>query len=203
MATGTFGPSALATPANAITLVRILATPVVLVLILADGNPWVAALVWAGVAGSDVVDGYVARRQGATRAGAFLDPLADKVLGISVMVALVVTDQLWWLPVVLITGRDLVVTVYRSYVGRRGISVPARRSAKIKTLVQNIAIGLAILPFSDEARTWVVNPVMWFAVVLALVSGAQYLIDGARRGGVEPGRQDRETGISPGTDAAG
>ena len=203
MATGTFGPSAIATPANAITLVRILATPVVVVLILADGNPWVAAVVWAGVAGSDVVDGYVARRQGATRAGAFLDPLADKVLGITVMVALVATDQLWWLPVVLITGRDFVVTAYRSYVGRRGISVPARRSAKIKTFAQNIAIGLAILPFSDEARDWVVNPVMWLAVVLALVSGAQYLIDGARRGGPPPQLEDPEAGVTPGTDGGG
>lgn len=187
MATGTFGPSALATPANAITLVRILATPIVLVLVLEEGNPWVAASVWAGVAISDVVDGYVARRQGATRAGAFLDPLADKVLGVTVMVALVIKDLMWWLPVALIMFRDVVVTAYRSYVGRRGVSVPARKSAKIKTFAQNIAIGLAILPFSDDARRWVVGPVLWFAVVLALVSGAQYLIDGAKRTPERPG----------------
>ncbi|MDQ4134330.1 MAG: CDP-alcohol phosphatidyltransferase family protein [Actinomycetota bacterium] len=182
MSTGTFGPSALATPANAITLVRILLTPVVLVLIVNEGNPWVAAVVWAGVAISDMVDGYVARRQGATRAGAFLDPLADKVLAVTVMIALVVKDLMWWLPVALIMFRDAVVTIYRSYVGRHGISVPARKSAKIKTFAQNIAIGLAILPFSDDARRWVVGPVLWFAVILALVSGAQYLIDGAKRG---------------------
>jgi CDP-diacylglycerol--glycerol-3-phosphate 3-phosphatidyltransferase len=181
MATESFGPSALLTPANAITLLRILATPIVVVLIMNDGNAWVAAAVWVGVAGSDVVDGYVARRQGTTRAGAFLDPLADKVLAITVMVALVAKDKMWWVPVALITGRDIVVTAYRSYVGRRGISVPARPTAKIKTLAQNIAIGLAILPLSDDARMWVVNPVLWLAVVLAIVSGAQYLLDTSQR----------------------
>lgn len=181
MATESFGPSAIATPANAITLVRILATPVLIVLILNDGNPWVAAGLWTGVAASDVVDGYVARREGVTRAGAFLDPLADKVLGVSVMFALVAIGNMWWLPVVLITARDVVVTAYRSYVGRRGISVPARPTAKVKTFAQNTAIGLAILPLTEATRQWVVGPVLWLAVVLAIVSGAQYLFDTSQR----------------------
>ncbi len=180
--TASFGPSALATPANAITIGRLLVTPILLAMIMADGASWPAVALWIVLAVTDGVDGYLARRHGTTRSGAFLDPLADKLLAVSVMIALVVKGLMWWLPVALIMFRDVVVTVYRSYVGRHGISVPARMSAKVKTFAQNIAIGLAILPFSDDARRWVVGPVLWFAVILALVSGAQYLIDGAKRG---------------------
>src|SRR5579859_7279116 len=77
---GKFEPTALATPANAITGARILATPPILVLIVHFGVSWVAAGAWIAVASTDFLDGWVARRQGATTSGAFLDPLADKVL---------------------------------------------------------------------------------------------------------------------------
>src|SRR3954462_12180850 len=78
--TGGFGPSALATPANALTAARLLLAPVVIILILDDAASWTTLAVWILVAGSDAVDGWVARRQGSTRSGAFLDPLADKAL---------------------------------------------------------------------------------------------------------------------------
>ena len=77
---GKFDPSARLTPANLITIVRILATAPVVVLIVHLQISWVAAIAWVGVASTDFLDGWVARRQGATTSGAFLDPLADKVL---------------------------------------------------------------------------------------------------------------------------
>ena len=89
MATNTFGPSALATPANAVTLARILILPVQVALILDEGSEWAALALWLVLAGSDVFDGWLARRHGVTRSGAFLDRLADKFLVIGAMVALV------------------------------------------------------------------------------------------------------------------
>lgn len=179
MATNTFGPSALATPANAITLVRILALPLLVAMIL-DGAGWPALWLWIVLATSDLVDGWLARRQGATRSGAFLDPLADKFLVLGAMAALVAKGVLWWVPVALIAVREVALSAYRSYVGRRGVSVPARLQAKVKTWVQAVAVGLAIAPVTGDAYRAFLIVVLWVAVALTLVTGGQYLWDGRR-----------------------
>lgn len=175
-----FGPSALLTPANALTMARVVATPILLGMVLAEGPAWPAFVLWILVAATDVADGVVARRQGATRSGAFLDPLADKVLVLGVMFALVVNDRLWWLPVALIALRELAVSAYRSWVGRRGVSVPARTWAKVKTVVQDVAVGVALLPATGRAWQNLVAVLMWAAVGLTIVTGAQYLLDGRK-----------------------
>jgi CDP-diacylglycerol---glycerol-3-phosphate 3-phosphatidyltransferase len=189
MATNSFGPSALATPANAVTCVRILALPLLVALILDDGAEWPALALWTVLAGSDLFDGWLARRQGATRSGAFLDPLADKFLVLGAMAALVAKGVLWWVPVALIGVREVVLSGYRSYVGRRGVSVPARFQAKVKTWVQAIAVGLAIAPVSGGTYRGIMLTVLWAAVALTVVTGVQYLWDGRRviraLGGVE------------------
>jgi CDP-diacylglycerol--glycerol-3-phosphate 3-phosphatidyltransferase len=152
--------------------------PALLVLILGEGPSWAAFAVWVLVAATDVADGAVARRQGTTRSGAFLDPLADKVLVLGVMYALVAQHQLWWLPVTVIALREVFVSGYRSYVGRRGISVPARPLAKLKTVAQDVAVGLALLPLTSDGHDLAVSSFIWVAVILTVVTGAQYLWDG-------------------------
>lgn len=179
MATDTFGPSALATPANAVTIARLLITPVFLAVIVADGPSWPAVSAWIVLAATDGVDGYLARRQGTTRSGAFLDPLADKVLVLGAMVALVAAGQFWWVPVALIAGRELAVSAFRTALGRRGVSVPARQWAKVKTVVQEVAVGFALLPLTAD-HEWVAASVLWVAVVLTLVTGLQYFLDGGK-----------------------
>ncbi len=180
MAANTFGPSALATPANAVTLARILVLPVQVALILDDGSEWAALVLWVVLAGSDVFDGWLARRHGATRSGAFLDPLADKFLVLGAMAALVARGVLWWVPVVLIAVRELALSGYRSYVGRRGVSVPARFQAKVKTWVQAVAVGMYIAPVGGDAYRALRVSVLWSAVALTVVTGVQYLWDGRR-----------------------
>ena len=178
--TNTFGPSALATPANAVTLVRILFLPVLVVLILDHGSEWPALALWLVLAGSDCFDGWLARRHGVTRSGAFLDPLADKFLVLGAMVALVAKGVLWWLPVAVIGVREVALSAYRSYVGRRGVSVPARMQAKVKTWLQAVAVGLAIAPVTGDAYRGLLIVVLWVAVALTVVTGVQYLWDGRR-----------------------
>src|SRR5262249_61861737 len=75
-----FGEGAVATPANAITVARVLLAIPTLVLIAQRGASWPAVVLWLVLACTDGVDGWVARRDGTTRSGAFLDPLADKIL---------------------------------------------------------------------------------------------------------------------------
>ena len=175
-----FEASALMTPANAITAVRLLATVPVLLLIVNVGVSWVTAGVWAAAASTDFLDGWVARRQGATTSGAFLDPLADKVLVIGALASMAAVGLISWWPVVLIAGREVVISVYRSAVARHGVSVPARPLAKLKTASQDVAIGLILIPPTGLHHPWVGRWLLWVSVALALISGAQYLLDSRR-----------------------
>jgi CDP-diacylglycerol---glycerol-3-phosphate 3-phosphatidyltransferase len=177
--TSSFGPSALLTPANAITIARLLLTPVWLLVVVAQGPSWPSFGMGFVLAATDGVDGYIARRQGATRSGAFLDPLADKFLVIGGLTALVFADALWWLPVAIITARELLISAYRSLMGRRGVSIPARYWAKVKTVTQEVAIGFALLPLTSSVE-WLPKGVLWIAVVITVVTGAQYLLDGRK-----------------------
>ena len=72
-------------------------------------------------------------------------------------------------------GRDLVVSVYRILVGSKGVSVPASRVAKYKTLCQPLAVGFALWPWFAVDHRWLWNGLLWVAVGLALVSGWNYL----------------------------
>jgi len=172
-----FGPSALATPANALTVARLLATPVFVALILVQGATWLTVVVGAVLAGSDGVDGWVARRQGTTRSGAFLDPLADKVVVLGALFALASQGHLPWAPVVLIAAREVGMSAYRSWVGRRGVSIPARSSAKVKTLLQDLAIATCLIPPLAH-RHDLQLAFIWAAAALTVVTGLQYLVDG-------------------------
>lgn len=174
---GRFARSARVTPANGITLVRLLATPVVLVAVLETGPAWATFVAWVALSSTDFVDGWVARRQGTTTSGAFLDPLADKFLVLGALVALAAGGQIGWWPFALIGGRELVISAYRSVVARHGISVPARPLGKAKTAVQDGAIGLILLPPSGLHHAWLGQDLLWVAVGLALISAAQYLLD--------------------------
>ncbi|MGH9066139.1 MAG: CDP-alcohol phosphatidyltransferase family protein [Acidimicrobiales bacterium] len=192
----TFGPTALATPANAVTTARLLVAPVLVALIVSGGPSWWAVAIWVVVASTDWVDGWVARRQGATRSGAFLDPLADKVLVLGALVALVVTGELWWVPVAVIAVREVAMSAYRSYAGRLGVSVPARRSAKVKTWAQALTVGLALVPPVAAHGRPAVLAVLWLAVALTVWTGLQYVagmrpaLAGAARPGAAPARPD-------------
>ena len=169
-------PSKLATWANAITVGRILFSPLMF-LAIPDGTAgsWAAFVLWFVLCASDAVDGWIARRHGATRSGAFLDPLADKVLVLGAMFTLVSRGVFPLVPVLVIAVREFAISVYRTVVGSRGVSVPASRMAKYKTLFQQLAVGFALLPWSALDATWLWTGLLWCAVVLAVWSGAQYL----------------------------
>ena len=180
-------PSALATWANAITVGRLLLSPLMFWVIPDDPyGSWIAFGLWFALCASDAFDGWVARRHGTTRSGAFLDPLADKVLVLGAMFTLVGNDVFWVVPVVIIAAREFVVSMYRTVVGSRGVSVPASRMAKHKTLAQQLAVGFALLPLTAVDATWLWTSLLWIAVVLAVVSGWSYLRGSRARQRPEP-----------------
>lgn len=199
----TFGPSALATPANALTIARLLASPVLVGLIVATGpSTWLLFALWFVCAGSDGIDGWVARRMGATTSGAFLDPLADKFLVLGALAGLAGIGEFSWLPVIVIAVRELGVTVFRSYAGRRGVSVPARATAKVKTLVQDLVIGLALMPPIGLHSVGLLRDLLWLAVALTVLTGLEYAHDGRRMlAGAAPGPRGVPGGAGAGAGA--
>lgn len=196
MSTSGFGPSALLTPANALTVGRLLAAPLLVLMVLQRTTGWPTVGMWFVLSSTDGVDGWLARRHGTTRSGAFLDPLADKFLVLGAMFALVSVGRFSVVPVVLIATREVGISMYRSVAGRHGISMPARPLGKAKTLVQDLAVGAALLPLTAP-HTEIAVATLWLAVVLTVVSGTQYVFDGRRSGAGPP------AGASGGPAAAG
>lgn len=172
-----YGPSALATPANAVTVVRLLVSPILFAMISDRPSGWLVWFVWTVLSLTDGIDGWIARRYGATRSGAFLDPLADKVLVLGAMFSLVAVDRFPVWPVAIIAVREVAISLYRVYWGRRGLAVPARPSAKAKTLVQSLAVGAVLMP-PLTGYTWLADGLLYLAAALAVVSGLQYVLDG-------------------------
>ena len=172
-----------ANPANLITAARILASPIAFLLILANddtgGASWTVFVLGWIFAASDLLDGWLARKFDLiSRSGAFLDPLADKIVVIGAMICLVVVDRYSWIPVALIAVREVVITGFRSYWVKHNRAVPARKSGKYKSIVQGLALLAALFPPFVNLDI-VVTAMLWFAVAFTLYSGARYLADGS------------------------
>ena len=175
-----YGASALATPANALTIARMALAVPFLAFVAGGGASYWAVLAWFVLTASDGIDGHLARKHGTTRSGAFLDPLADKVLVLGAGWSLVVSGTFWWVPVALITVREIGISGFRSWYARHGIAVPARYAAKVKTVVQELAVAFALLPPVAESAEWVHVVALWVAVVLTIGTGISYVTDGHR-----------------------
>jgi CDP-diacylglycerol---glycerol-3-phosphate 3-phosphatidyltransferase len=174
-------PGDLATWANAVTVGRVLLSPVMYAVINGPKGSWWAVSLWIILCASDGVDGWLARRHGTTRSGAFLDPLADKILVLGAMFVLVNVHVFAWLPVAIIAAREVAISLYRTVVGTKGVSVPAKKLAKVKTVAQQFAVGFALLPPTARRAHWIAVDLLWIAVVLTVVTGLQYFAAARRR----------------------
>ena len=171
---------------NQITVARILATPLFMVFLYADGTLYkiLAIAVFALAAISDAVDGYLARtlRQ-ETAFGAFADPIADKLLVAAAFVSLVELGELRAWPVVTILAREFLVTGLRVLATAEGVTIRSSVLGKLKTF-SHIGLVLFILstryfglgPWGYQLK----DAFLYLAVALALVSGAEYFWRGRR-----------------------
>ena len=156
---------------------RIVLVPVVCWLIArADGGgSWAASGVFAVAALSDGLDGYLARRHRMkTTTGAWLDPLSDKLLVSAPAIVLSILGRFPWWATAVIVGREVMVTFLRWRLDRRGVTMPASGAAKLKTVSQVVALGMAMspLPSSWDPATLAATIV---ALTLTVYSGAEYL----------------------------
>ncbi len=174
-----FGRSAIKTPANAVTLARVVVGIPVLILIATTGSNWVTVACWFVISTTDMLDGWLARKEGTTSSGAFLDPLADKVLVLGGFLAVAARGLLSYWVVVALAAREVLVSIVRFVGAKRGISLPARPLGKIKTFVQFGTVGWIVLPLTAEAKWW---HGLWAVLSIAItwISGID-LIAHARR----------------------
>jgi cardiolipin synthase len=163
---------------NLITLARILLVPVV-VWAIASNQMLFAFLLFAAAGISDAVDGFLAKRFGMTsQLGAFLDPLADKVLIVSIYVSFGIVDALpRWL-VILVVSRDLLIVggIIFSWIVNKPVSVKPHMVSKINTAVQLLLVGLvlAALGFGFDPG-WLMSLTIALVAALTLASVAIYL----------------------------
>ncbi len=170
--------------ANMLTLARIFAVPVIVVLLYLEQRyqtvlfAYVSFVVFALASFTDMADGYIARRQNLiTNLGKFLDPLADKLLIGSVLIMLV---ELGWVEgwiVVVIICRELAVTGMRGVAADKGVVIAADRYGKLKTIAQSLALGplLAHYPFWGIDPAAIGTYILYVALALTVFSGGNYL----------------------------
>ncbi|HXC84497.1 MAG TPA: CDP-diacylglycerol--glycerol-3-phosphate 3-phosphatidyltransferase [Trebonia sp.] len=168
--------------ANVLTIARILLVPVFVVCLVAGGTGWrlTALAVFAVASVTDLVDGRLARSRGlVTDFGKIADPIADKALTGAALITLSALGELpgWVTAVILI--REVGVTLLRFAVIRRGV-IAASSGGKLKTLLQVAAICLYVLPASLSPPALVKEVVMAAAVVVTLVTGADYVVRAVR-----------------------
>jgi CDP-diacylglycerol---glycerol-3-phosphate 3-phosphatidyltransferase len=162
---------------NALTLVRILLVPVLVVALTVEtaGGELVAAVVFAIAAVTDGIDGYIARsRQSITTFGKVMDPVADKLLIAAALISLVSLDKLAaWVAMVII-AREFAVSGLRIAAGQQGVVIPASPLGKLKTIVQ-VAAVLALIAAPDHNEPWV-QALVYAMVAITVASGADYFL---------------------------
>jgi cardiolipin synthase (CMP-forming) len=175
--------------ANLLTLSRILAVPFLVALLWYPG--WQLGYVlgfalYCLMAITDYFDGYVARAWGTvSKLGAFLDPIADKIMVAAVIVMLVGTRHdavsiqgLHLIPALIILLREIAVSGLREFLAELRVSMPVSKLAKWKTTLQLIALGALILAGALPMQLWIkqVGLVsLWAAAALTLMTGWDYL----------------------------
>ena len=175
---------------NVLTLVRIMLVPVLVVALL-DETPngdTIAAIVFAIAALTDGLDGYIARsRESITTFGKVMDPIADKLLIAAALISLVSLDRVAaWVAMVII-AREFAVSGLRVAAGQQGIVIPASLLGKAKTILQ-VAMVMALIAVDDSGTAWV-QALVYAAVAMTLISGADYFLNVRKR--IEEARQRR------------
>ena len=175
---------------NMLTLSRIFAVPILVFLLWKPS--WFDYAITFGlyclVGITDYFDGYVARTQGTvSRLGQFLDPIADKIMVVAVIIMLISSRQASGVPIIhgfhiipalIILLRELIVSGLREFLAGIQVSVPVSRLAKWKTTFQLVALGALILAGALahwEWVHWVGLASLWAAAALTMVTGWDYL----------------------------
>lgn len=169
---------------NTLTLIRIFLVPLLVAVLLTrtEGYELWGVAILLGAALTDWADGYLARKRGqVTSLGVLLDPIADKILISAAFITLVELDLAPAWMVVIIVGREVVVSGLRALAAAQGFSVPVSDLGKLKMVLQVCAAALLILSSRFTILAALGTVALWLVVFSALVSAARYSVE-FRRG---------------------
>jgi len=162
---------------NGVTIIRIAAIPIILVLLFTSGYKTITAILFLLVAGTDTLDGYLARSRGmVTTLGKFLDPLADKLLIVTALIALISARGIPVWMVIVIVGREIAVTGLRGLAVSQDIVISASTLGKYKTVFEVASVTLLIFDgnlFSIDFFL-VGMALLWVSMGIAVISGIDY-----------------------------
>jgi CDP-diacylglycerol--glycerol-3-phosphate 3-phosphatidyltransferase len=180
---------------NKLTLLRIVIAPFFMYFFILDSYYWrlVALGLFFVAALTDFIDGYYARHYGIiTGFGKFMDPLADKILVSSAFIAFIALDYVSPLPVLLIIGREFLITGLRLLAAYSGVVIPPTWWAKVKTFLQISLVGLVLvyinliktLEYFDSPALslfefdyrFYVNVLLWVTAVITVGTGIDYIV---------------------------
>jgi CDP-diacylglycerol--glycerol-3-phosphate 3-phosphatidyltransferase len=184
-------PSQILNLPNILTMARIAAIPLMATLLLSSSRSagfWAAA-VFALASITDWLDGYLARRMGiVTVFGKFLDPIADKLIVMAALIMLLPFNRVPGWMVLIILGREIIITGLRGIASSEGIVIPASDLGKFKTIFQIVAILGLVLHYEYNWFFGIAHPLLtvnmhdvgmvylWIATLLTIWSGVDYLI---------------------------
>lgn len=163
---------------NKLTMFRVILIPFFIIALLVPGIPagkWIALAIFIVASLTDLLDGKIARKYNlVTNFGKFMDPLADKLLVCSALICLVELGRIPSWMVVIIIAREFTISGFRLIAADNGVVIAASYWGKFKTTFQMIAVCLMI---ADIAAIRLLTTVItWIAVILTVVSLADYLI---------------------------
>ncbi len=166
---------------NYLTVFRIILTvPVVFCLSLeSSGGYLVSAVLWLVACGTDILDGYLSRKWNTQSVmGALLDPTADKILNLSVMVFLVSQQELPVLLVMLLMSRDIYVSGVRAIAADKNLILYASPLAQWKTAIEMVALFVLLIgiAFSITYLQWASVLLLWICVFMSWISAINYTL---------------------------
>jgi CDP-diacylglycerol--glycerol-3-phosphate 3-phosphatidyltransferase len=176
---------------NILTLLRIASIPVLVSILFSPSRSaglW-AAVIFAIASITDWLDGYLARRMGiVTVFGKFLDPIADKLLVMTALIMILPYNRVPAWMVLVILGREIIITGLRGHASMEGIVIPASNLGKFKTIFQIVAILGLLLHYNYHWFFALDNPYLyvnmhnvgifylWIATIITIWSGVDYLV---------------------------
>tara|TARA_B100001250_G_C19306927_1_gene574508 strand:- start:27 stop:575 length:549 start_codon:yes stop_codon:yes gene_type:complete len=174
---------------NILTIFRIISLPILILLILSPDQKlnFYAFILFILISASDFFDGYFARMMNVESSfGKMLDPIADKLFIIVVIVCLMINnsiDSLSLIPGFLIIGREIFISGLREYYASKSKNLVINVSllGKIKTAIQMLSLFLILIaPLSLQFNNQLLNigiVILWIAMILSVISGYQYYKD--------------------------